>query len=115
MPQYVILEHNHPTLHWDFMLEAGKVLRTWRLSACPQLGREVAAEPAADHRPLYLDYEGPVSGDRGTVKRWDWGSFVWRSDEPGNVTVNLNGQRLQGIIQLQCQKTGNWTLTFEPV
>jgi hypothetical protein len=115
MPRYVILEHNHPKLHWDFMLEAGEVLRTWKLSACPEAGREVAAEPAADHRPLYLDYEGPVSGDRGTVKRWDWGTFIWRNDELASITVNLDGQQLQGIIQLQRQQTGSWTLTFEPV
>lgn len=114
MPRYVILEHDHPKLHWDFMLEAGEVLRTWRLSARPEAGREVAAEPVADHRPFYLDYEGPVSGDRGMVKRWDWGTFVWRSDQPASITVDLEGQRLHGTIQLQQRESGNWTLTFAP-
>ena len=27
MPRYVILEHDHPVLHWDLMLEAGGVLQ----------------------------------------------------------------------------------------
>ena len=39
MPRFVILEHDHPSLHWDFILEVGEVLWTWRLSAprpfCP--------------------------------------------------------------------------------
>src|SRR5205807_395991 len=43
MPRFVILEHDHPELHWDLMLEAGPVLRTWRLAAPPQPGRAVAA------------------------------------------------------------------------
>jgi hypothetical protein len=69
MPRFVILEHDHPELHWDFMLEAGAVLRTWRLAAPPALGQVVAAAASFDHRLLYLDYEGPVSGGRGTVRR----------------------------------------------
>src|SRR5262249_60769057 len=48
MPRYVVLEHDHPGLHWDFMLEAGAVLRTWRLSAPPQPGHSVPATPSLD-------------------------------------------------------------------
>ena len=75
MPRYVILTHDHPFLHWDLMLEQGGVLRTWRLLAEPAAGQTVAAERLADHRVAYLDYEGPVRGDRGIVKRWDCGSY----------------------------------------
>ena len=32
-------------------------------------GRRIEAERIADHRPLYLEYEGPISGDRGAVTR----------------------------------------------
>ena len=35
MPRFVILEHDHPVVHWDLMLEAGEALRTWRLAAPP--------------------------------------------------------------------------------
>src|SRR5204862_462785 len=72
MPRFVILEHDHPERHWDFMLEAGPVLRTWRLAKAPDAtGIRIAAQPLGDHRALYLDYEGPLSGARGTVTRWD--------------------------------------------
>ena len=70
VPRFVILEHDHPTLHWDFLLEDGEVLRAWRLLAEPGPGAAVAAEPNFDHRRLYLDYEGPVSGGRG-IKPWN--------------------------------------------
>ena len=73
MPLFVVLQHDYPTLHWDFMLEAGKSLRTWRLMSPPTQDSEVGAEPLANHRLRYLDYEGPVSGDRGHVARWDAG------------------------------------------
>jgi DNA polymerase ligase (LigD)-like protein len=101
MPRYVILEHDHPALHWDFMLEAGQVLRTWRLSAPPRVGAPIPAVASFDHRPIYLSYEGPVSGDRGRVVRWDAGTFQWESDAPGRVSVRLHGARLQGRAVLE--------------
>ena len=58
MPRFVILEHDHPERHWDLMLEANGVLRTWRLHAAPELGNTVVATPSFDHRLAYLDYEG---------------------------------------------------------
>ena len=96
MPRFVVLEHDWPTLHWDFLLEAGPVLRAWRLLAEPAAGKDVPAEPNADHRVLYLDYEGPVSGDRGTVRRWDAGTFELVADAPGRVEVKLLGAKLAG-------------------
>ncbi|MEE9131612.1 MAG: hypothetical protein V3T84_16475 [Phycisphaerales bacterium] len=39
-------------------------------------GQCMAAERIADHRPAYLDYEGRVSGERGSVRRLAWGTVV---------------------------------------
>lgn len=100
MPRFVILEHDHPTLHWDFMLEAGDVLRTWRLDAPPNPQRAVSAEPSFDHRLAYLDYQGPISGGRGVVHRWDAGSFTWLSEVPDAVTVQLHGERCRGVVEI---------------
>src|SRR5437879_9523170 len=89
MPRFVVLEHDHPSLHWDLMLESGDVLRTWRLTAPPQSGRVIAATAVVDHRRIYLDYEGPVSGNRGRVIRWDSGTFSWQKTENDHLVVNL--------------------------
>lgn len=112
MPRYVILRHDHPALHWDLMLEAGDMLRTWRLAAPPRPGVCVAAQPIGDHRRLYLDYEGPVSGDRGTVERWDAGTFTGEVDSP-RIVVRMDGQRLRGVLTLGPVEPGGWQCRFD--
>ncbi len=107
MPRFVILEHDWPTRHWDFLLEAGSVLRAWRLLAEPIAGVVVTAEANFGHRLLYLDYEGPVSGDRGNVSRWDAGTFDWLVDEPGRVEVELRGAKLTGQWRIE-SNAGGW-------
>ena len=76
MPRFAILCHDWPTPHWDLLLEDGESLRAWRLHAEPHPGSAGRAEPNADHRKLYLDYEGTVAGHRGTVTRWAAGEYA---------------------------------------
>jgi len=118
MPRYVILEHDFPTLHWDLLLEAGAVLRAWRLAEPPQRGRAVPAEPSFDHRLVYLDYEGPVSGNRGHVRRWDQGTYTSgdgevSADAAGPQHLALTGQRLRGQAVLTRTAQGSWQLVYE--
>jgi hypothetical protein len=111
-PRFVVLEHDHPFLHWDLMLEAGESLRTWRLAAPPAPGVVTEATPLGDHRRLYLDYEGPVSGDRGRVSRWDHGAFAGDC-EGEELVVRLDGARLRGVLRLGRQPDGTWRAAFE--
>jgi len=113
MPRFVILEHDHPELHWDLMLEASEVLRTWKLAGPPSADHEVLVQSSFDHRLFYLDYEGPISGNRGNVVRWDEGEFAWLKQEAGEVAVLLTGKRLRGVLRLRLI-TGNGTVSFEP-
>lgn len=103
MPRFVILEHDHPHLHWDLMLEVGSALRTWRLPRAPHAGDCLAAEPLGDHRLLYLDYEGPVGGGRGVVRRWDGGTYEQiEGGEIGRerVILQMAGQKVQGRLEM---------------
>ena len=113
MPRFAILAHDSPVPHWDLFLEAGPVLRSWRLLLPLDANTRVPAEPAADHRLLYLDYEGPVSGGRGSVGRIDGGSFVWEADEPDRQAVRLTGTRFTGRLDLRRHDAG-WIATFQP-
>lgn len=76
------------------MLEVDGMLRTWRLLDEPGIGRCVRAEELADHRLAYLDYEGPVSGGRGNVARWDSGQFEGTLNAAGSLRVVLQSRKL---------------------
>lgn len=106
MPRFAVLTHDWPHPHLDLLLEAGPVLRAWRLLAEPAPGAWVPAEPNADHRLLYLDYEGPVSRGRGAVARWDAGTFAGDVSGPG-WRVAWHGARLAGAAELQ-QTSAGW-------
>jgi hypothetical protein len=117
MPRFVVLTHDHPVLHWDFMLEMGETLRVWRLSVPPSM-LQADATPVPDHRRAYLDYEGPVSGNRGRVTRWDSGEFEWIVDEPNEVSVRLAGGTLRGVARLVPRAEDperGWSFQFEPL
>lgn len=86
MLRYVLLRHECPATyrdgpHWDLMLEENRVLRTWSLLALPAAWGggaapgAVAADALPEHRIDYLDYQGPLSGDRGSVTRVAAGEY----------------------------------------
>ncbi len=115
MPRYAILIHDSPRgLHYDFFLEAGERLKTWALRHPPEPDAEIECDALADHRLLYLDYEGLISGGRGTVKQWDRGVYfieIW-SDE--QIIVQVSGEKLTGRLDL-LRMPGHmerWRLTF---
>lgn len=112
--RYAILLHetspamNRPT-HWDLLLEdhQNDRLATWSLPQQPDLGIEMACEQLPRHRKLYLDYEGPISGDRGKVSRWDVGNVQWLQDTADHIRVELTLGRMAGIIDLT-RKAAGW-------
>lgn len=70
--RFVVLHHKgHGDPHWDLMIERGGFLETWRLPLPRPVADSLAgpAERIGDHRPAYLDYEGPIGGGRGDVQR----------------------------------------------
>ena len=111
MPRFSLLRHDHPTEHWDFFLECGDALRSWRLASRPALGEDIAAEPRPDHRKAYLDYEGPVSNGRGRVVQEDAGEFDWKEVSITAVTVSLRGQWLTGDVCLR-QTSAGWRFSW---
>ena len=114
MPRFVILEHDHPTLHWDLMLEAGDVLQTWRLAQAPNgTAIDLSATSLADHRLMYLDYEGPVNGNRGSVRRWDVGTYTEEADSrPDARCCLLLGTRVRGRIRLERTHGSAWLFRY---
>ena len=104
MLRFVILIHDFPFVHWDLLAEQSGVLQSWRLLESPERWLLAAdppvlpAEPIPDHRLEYLDYEGPVSRERGTVARWDGGELEWLEQTESRSRLRLHSNRLQGEL-----------------
>ena len=108
MPRFVVLEHDHPELHWDLMLDTGEHLRTWRLLQPPATSQTIDAIALGDHRRVYLDYEGPVSGNRGNVRCWDRGTYAIESETIDRIDFALEGSRYRGKAALQQVSGEDW-------
>ena len=120
MPRFVLLRHECPPSmgkpsHWDLMLERDGVLLTWSLEALPRAWGGDGASPTqeddsplaatrlADHRIAYLDYEGPISGDRGSVTRVDRGEYEVREETDVEIRVRLRGELGEAVLDLRWQ------------
>lgn len=91
--RYVVLRHTgYGQAHFDLMIEpsagAAKLL-TWRVPQWPLEDGAVIA-PLGEHRRDYLEYEGPVSGGRGVVKRAAGGTCEVQRLEDGSVRVRFD-------------------------
>ena len=140
MPRFVLLYHECPPgfprpSHWDLMLEDGEVLRTWALTQLPRdwqllveqsvsnddvpklvaATNAVPAEQLADHRPAYLDFEGLLSGDRGSVTRIESGAYSAGQNTPDRWEFAITGRMIVGLITLSrtLSEGPHWKLTFE--
>ncbi len=86
--------------HFDLMLAVAdrERLLTWRvgndLGAWPEEGM-MAVERIADHRRIYLTYEGEISGGRGVVKRGAEGVARIVDVAGGVLVVEVAGRLLR--------------------
>src|SRR5262245_32013475 len=118
MPRFVLLRHECPPAlakasHWDLMLEDAGELLTWSMETLPSVGGPgVDAARLPNHRLAYLEYEGPVSGDRGDVARSDAGQYQWVG--PTRSRIRLDGAMLRGELDLQDLGDGRVSLTLRP-
>ena len=93
------------------MLEAEGVLWTWRLESEPvpeNCRAGINATRLPNHRVHYLDYEGPVSGNRGSVQRWDFGLYEINAKSNEFICVVIEGKKLNGEMQLRQQEGDLW-------
>ena len=89
--RYAILRHSDvDETHFDLMFETlpGSMLATWRSAQWPiefptQLTR------LRDHRRLYLEFEGDIPGNRGSVMRVAEGTCQVQADENSVWRIHL--------------------------
>ncbi|MGL6225129.1 MAG: DNA polymerase ligase N-terminal domain-containing protein [Thermoguttaceae bacterium] len=105
--RFVLLQHctSSSAFHWDLLLEQENVLTAWSLPS--DFGSTSAdlqmIRPLPDHRRLYLDYEGPISGNRGFVRQIDSGTYEQAKEEGGTELIRLQGHRFYGTLRIMSQ------------
>ena len=106
--RYVVLHHiafGNP--HYDLMFESapGSLLMTWRATDWPLAAGDVLTR-IGDHRRDYLNYEGPVSNNRGHVRRVQSGTCQVTS-QANQLTVQID-QPDPMLILLKLEKDDRW-------
>ena len=109
MNKWVLLEHKVYSadsfdIHYDFLVENGIDCLTWKFLKIPLLNQasiEIIKQP--NHRLVWLireEYE--LSGNRGFVKRIDYGIFKNVSDELDSESFRfiLDGELLCGLFEI---------------
>ncbi len=96
------------------MFESAGALRTWSSFQLPDDTLR-PARALAEHRLAYLHYEGPVSGQRGTVRRWDEGTYVALQQSNDQWVLKLSGTQLSGLLTLVriSPDEDHWAVRFQ--
>ena len=126
--RFAVLKHVRQTdIHWDLLLQLPDrpLLATWQIRVDPAAWkRQLHAIPAiaiSDHRLIYLDFQGEISGDRGHVTHTDGGLFKLLRAEENFISGYLQGRNLNGLLTLTRMKNAapealqHWQLEFGTV
>lgn len=108
----VVLEHRLPGgWHFDWLLadpaDPQGPLWTARLDRPPadwMPGGQLMLEHLPPHRRTYLTYEGPVSGNRGTVRRVAQGDHYPSLWTPGRCLTTVVWEGLPGTFEVAMTK-----------
>jgi hypothetical protein len=108
--RYVILHHtgvDEP--HYDVMFESspGGPLHAWRSGTWPVI-EPTHFTPLPDHRTDYLTYEGPLSDDRGEVKRVASGTCVITLPSADQYVVRFGDDAIGTLVMTRTAQD-RWT------
>lgn len=102
--RFAVLHHQLPIgvdrgSHWDLLLEppseTAEGMLTFEVPVPPsEWEKPTLVRKLADHRPFYLDYEGPISGNRGDVTRILEGKLQWLEKAPEMLLLRLQPAKI---------------------
>jgi DNA ligase D-like protein (predicted 3'-phosphoesterase) len=113
--RFVVQLHDATRLHYDLRILVGGALRSWAVPKGPSMDPAVRrlAVPVEDHELSAGDFEGVHPGSRrgtGAVIIWDEGRADIRRDDPGHLSVVLDGRKLGGGFGLTRTGERRWVL-----
>jgi bifunctional non-homologous end joining protein LigD len=118
----VVQKHRASALHYDFRLEAGRVLVSWAVPKGPSLDpKDKRLAMAVEDHPLdYARFEGVIPEGEyggGTVMVWDIGTYELEDGETldaalrrGRIVFTLRGRKLKGGWALVRTSGRRWLL-----
>lgn len=124
---FVVLWHDmpegsHRASHFDLLLEraGSELLAAWELARpLEDPPQTQTVRRLADHRRIYLDYQGPIAGSRGQVKRIDRGTVTWLESQPSTIgevfAVELRGERYQGRLIVRPLGDERWEASWTSI
>lgn len=106
-PVFVIQKHDASSLHYDFRLQVGRVMRSWAVPKGPSTDPrdKRLAMQVEDHPMSWNEFEGVIASGygAGTVIVWDRGTYRPLTDGPlgealdaGHASFWLEGEKLRG-------------------
>jgi len=119
--RFVVQLHDATRLHYDLRILVDGVLKSWAVPKGPSLDPAVRrlAVPVEDHELSAGEFEGvhersAEDGGRsrgsGAVIIWDEGPAQIVRDEPGHLSVVLDGAKLSGGFALTSTGERRWIL-----
>lgn len=91
--------------HYDFLLETAGFFVTIELKALPWEVSETHGRVLSPHRLEYWELEGPVSGNRGNVKRITRGHYQCVSQAHGRWELRLDSAEVQAGLTLTAESS----------
>ena len=123
-PEFVIQQHAATSLHYDFRLEVGGVMRSWAVPKGPSTDprdKRLAME-VDDHPKSWGKFEGVIASGYGAgrVIVWDRGTYrpltdddFGRALDDGHASFWLEGEKLRGgwsLRRIRAGKKPQWLL-----
>ncbi len=111
IPRFVIHRHQTPDgVHWDFMMQEGHRLLTWRLPLGPEhiTNQAIETEMIFDHPLRFLTYEGPVQNQTGNVQIVDRGTYTLVKRDGNHFLMELAGTILTGRFHIIHHSLNDW-------
>ena len=114
MPRFVIQYHKTDRSHYDLMLERGGELVTFSIYHPLDFeSRDTYPAVLKDPHPMeFLEYEGPLAKEGGSVTIWDSGTYAAGSWKKLDIRVKLHGRKIKGSFRIHCEsEIGKYYLT----
>ncbi|AHG92290.1 DNA ligase D, 3'-phosphoesterase domain protein (plasmid) [Gemmatirosa kalamazoonensis] len=112
---FVVQKHDASSLHFDFRLEMGGVMKSWAVPKGPSLDPSVKrlAMEVEDHPMSWNAFEGTIPARQyggGTVMLWDLGTYTGANGADERALLHAHAEGRVDFVLDGTRLRGEWTL-----